>query len=156
MAADGTEETEGLDAERKRTLAVLLNLMIPPSGDGRLPGAGAAEVDLLGHLRRERLAAWARDGLAGLVQAAHGDFGGEFAALDGAAQQAAFDAWRRREPRFFAELSAYVLQCYYQNDRVLEAIGLEARPPFPLGYVVPEGDLTLLEPVMVRGKLYRD
>ena len=44
---------------------------------------------------------------------------------------------------------------YYQQDQVLEAIGIEPRPPHPKGYTVPENDLTLLEPVKARGKHYR-
>jgi hypothetical protein len=45
---------------------------------------------------------------------------------------------------------------YYQAPRVVEALGLEARPPHPKGYEVELGDLTLLDEVRRRGKLYRD
>jgi hypothetical protein len=33
---------------------------------------------------------------------------------------------------------------------------MEVRPPFPQGYVVEQGDWTLLEPVQRRPKVYRD
>jgi hypothetical protein len=33
---------------------------------------------------------------------------------------------------------------------------MEARPPYPKGYQVVQGDLSLLEPVRARGKIYRD
>ena len=46
--------------------------------------------------------------------------------------------------------------CYYQNDKVLEALGLEARPPFPQGYHLDQMDFGLLEPVKKRGKQWRD
>ncbi|MFA5266012.1 MAG: gluconate 2-dehydrogenase subunit 3 family protein [Opitutaceae bacterium] len=49
-----------------------------------------------------------------------------------------------------------VIQCYYQDPRVLKALGLRGTAPFPDGYQVPAGDLMLLEPVFVRGKLYRE
>lgn len=38
---------------------------------------------------------------------------------------------RRRFNQFFNRLTIQIIKCYYQNDYVLEAIGLEARPPFP-------------------------
>jgi len=33
---------------------------------------------------------------------------------------------------------------------------MEARPPYPKGYQVEPGDLSLLNPVIARGKIYRD
>jgi hypothetical protein len=48
-----------------------------------------------------------------------------------------------------------VAQCYYQDERVLTALGFEARPPFPLGHVVEEGDWALLDSVRARGPLFR-
>jgi len=58
--------------------------------------------------------------------------------------------------RFFTDLTTQVVQCYYQHDDILKAIGLDARPPFPKGYDVEEGDILLLEPVFLRGKIYLD
>ena len=48
-----------------------------------------------------------------------------------------------------------VAQCYYQDERVLTALGLEARPPFPLGHLVEQGDWELLESVRERGPMFR-
>jgi hypothetical protein len=45
---------------------------------------------------------------------------------------------------------------YYQQPSVLAALGLESRPPHPGGYEMPPNDLSLLEPVLKRGKLYRE
>jgi hypothetical protein len=39
---------------------------------------------------------------------------------------------------------------------VLEAIGMEARAPFPKGFEVEPGDLSLLDPVRRRGRVYRE
>jgi hypothetical protein len=49
-----------------------------------------------------------------------------------------------------------VLQCYYRDDRVLSALGQPVRAPFPEGYVVEEGDWSLLDPVKRRPKFYRE
>ncbi len=49
-----------------------------------------------------------------------------------------------------------ILGGYYRDDRVLLAIGHEARAPFPKGYEVEQGDWSLLDPVKRRAKLWRD
>ncbi len=55
-----------------------------------------------------------------------------------------------------APLVSIVMQCYYRDDRVMEALGMEARAPFPKGYEVPQGDWSMLEAVQARGKIWRD
>ena len=45
---------------------------------------------------------------------------------------------------------------YYQHPRVVAALGLEHRPPHPKGHEMEASDLTLLDPVRRRGKLYRE
>ena len=49
-----------------------------------------------------------------------------------------------------ATLVRVVLQCYYRDDRVLRSLGLELRAPFPQGYVLQDGDWSLLDPVRAR------
>ena len=43
-----------------------------------------------------------------------------------------------------------------RHGSVVEGLGLEDRPPYPKGYEVEAGDLSLLDPVRARPKLYRD
>ena len=45
-----------------------------------------------------------------------------------------------------------VAQVYYQDPRVLAALDLPARPPFPDGHQVETGDWSLLDPVRKRGR----
>lgn len=52
-------------------------------------------------------------------------------------------------------LTIAIVQAYYQDARVLKALELEARPPFPQGHTVADGDWSLLLPVKQRGTLYR-
>jgi hypothetical protein len=63
---------------------------------------------------------------------------------------------RLRDPMALQQLALATVTCYYQQDRVLEGLGMEARPPYPKGYQVPQGDLSLLDPVIARGRIYRD
>ena len=45
-------------------------------------------------------------------------------------------------------LALQTVTCYYQDDRVLEAIwGWKRGRRFPKGYEVPTGDVSLLDPV---------
>ncbi len=154
MPKDNKIVSENLNEEQERTLIALLNLIIPPSEDGKMPGA--ADVGFFAYMHNENLFPWIREGLLSIVEESHNQYGQEFSALSGSEQTQLIDRLRRRYFRFFSRLTTEVIQCYYQHDQVLEAIGLEARPPFPEGYLVEEGDLTLLEPVYERGKLYRD
>ncbi|MDX2167221.1 MAG: hypothetical protein SF182_09165, partial [Deltaproteobacteria bacterium] len=53
-------------------------------------------------------------------------------------------------------LAIHAYSGYYQHPIVLQALGLEPRPPHPLGYAMEENDLSLLEPVRQRAKLFRE
>lgn len=145
-----------LTSAQRETLRILLDMIVPASTDGRLPGA--AEFDLvLRHVAQT-------EGVLGTLQAhldvlqreAVAQFGAAFAALDGAGRAALLDQLRARDPVLLQQLALEAVTCYYQQDRVLEGLGMEARPPYPKGYQVEQGDLSLLDPVIARGKIYRD
>lgn len=53
-------------------------------------------------------------------------------------------------------LGRVILGAYYRDDRVLLALGLEARAPFPKGYVLEQGDWSLLDTVRRRPAFWRD
>jgi len=145
-----------LAAARRETLRVVLDLLVPASTDGRLPGAGELP-EVLSHIERMQAELPAlRDGLDALQRGAIARHGAGFAALDQASRSTLFDEFAAREPALLQRLGLETVTCYYQQDRVIEGLGMEARPPFPTGYQVIAGDLTLLKPVIARGKIYRD
>jgi hypothetical protein len=74
----------------------------------------------------------------------------------GALDTAPLDDLRRRHEAAFAALIAAVAQAYYRDDRVMRSLGMEARPPFPKGYEVREGDWALLDVVRGRAPIWRD
>ena len=57
---------------------------------------------------------------------------------------------------FYRSMMQIVAQAYYQDARVLTSLGMEARPPFPQGFHVEEGDWGLLDPVRKRAPFYRN
>ena len=156
MTTDRADSGQPLTSAQRATLDIVLDMIVPPSADGRMPGT--AEVGVPAYLYAE-----APDALPVLCQEldeldrrSRERFARGFAALEQHERKSLIDAMRAREPSFMSRLAMETLACYYQHDRVLEGLGMEARPPYPKGYQVVQGDLSLLEPVRARGKIYRD
>ena len=154
MAIDAADPM--LTCAQRASLDLVLNLIVPPSADGRMPGAAEVGVpaylvaeapDALPELRRE---------LFELEQRSRERFARGFAELEAIERKTLIEAMRAQAPSFMSRLAHELLACYYQHDRVLEGLGMEARPPFPKGYQIVQGDLSLLAPVRARGKMYRE
>ena len=145
-----------LTETQRSVLNVVLDMIVPASADGRMPSA--ADVDVLAYIREsegESLPDLKRE-LDRLEDGALSNLGKAFVDLKPMDRQGLVDELRRAEPRFLAALAMQTVTSYYLDDRVMEALGLEPRPPFPEGYEVERGDLSLLDPVRERGKLFRD
>lgn len=140
--------------DEKRVLASVLDEIIPPRGDGKLPGAGQLGV---GSYIDEALQstpemrAMIVQGLADLDHAARNRSATSFGALPTADKLQLLS-----QQAFVLPLTFHAYVGYYQHARVIEALGIEARPPHPKGYGMEPIDLTLLDPVRRRPKLYRD
>jgi hypothetical protein len=140
--------------DQRRALAGVLDVLIPPSPDGRMPGAGAAGV--VAHVESvlrtlPDLRGMVVDGLRELDDQARLQHDRPFVAL-GDPERAGLVAAQG----FSYALVPHAYIGYYQTDAVLDAIGVEARAPHPQGYTVAENDLTLLAPVQARGPRWRD
>ena len=82
--------------------------------------------------------------------------GGAFATLDLDRREALInDCYAGKSPAILT-LGRVILGAYYRDDRVLAALGHEARAPFPKGYEVEQGDWSLLDVVRTRPQLWRD
>ena len=141
-------------AEQARDLSSVLDEIIPPSADGKLPGAG--ELGLVEYLegalqRMSDLQAMIIEGLAALDELARSRNAAYFAALCKEDKVALLN-----EQGFVFPLMFQTYIGYYQSARVVQALGLEARPPHPKGYEIGASDLTLLDGVVRRRKLYRE
>ena len=156
MTEDAIASDAPLTAQQRRNLDIVLDMIVPASADGRKPSA--AEVDVLGYIcaRESQTLAGLREDLHRLDAEAEALHGQAFAVLAPQHRQAVVEDLRRQEPHFLRNLALQTVTCYYEDDRVLRALGIEARPPFPQGYEVPAGDLSLLDPVRRRGRIYRD
>ena len=132
-------------------MKALLDLLIPPSGSGDLPGAGALGLSaavvtalqgdpLLGppveaavQALRETALSQHPEGLPGM-----------------APQAAARVVEAQLDPMLIMGILLYLYPAYYQHPRVLEGIGEPPRPPFPEGFDVEPTDVELLEKLRAR------
>jgi hypothetical protein len=140
-----------LTHREQETLRTLLREMIPPSASHGAPGADDAAIveDILRSMRRET------DNVRSALGELNARSDGGFVALgDADRRETALDFLNGSGPHVFA-LSRLVLQCYYRDDRVMASLGMDARPPFPAGFDVEQGDWSLLDPVREMPKIYR-
>ena len=154
-----SDEGRDFTAEQEDVLRALLDEVIPPSPDGRLPGAGA--LDLIGHVARTvrqtpMLAPVVEYGLSAIAELAGTRSPDGWAGLSRAARSALLAEFAAGDQLFMPALLFLAYSGYYQHPRVVEALGLEARPPHPKGYAMEAFDTTLLDAVRRRGKIYRD
>ncbi len=129
----------------------LAGFMVPASAEYGVPGADdAAIADIVRSLDRDR-----DDVRAALVMLRE-IAGNDFAGLDELKAEAAAMTLLSREGPTMAALGRALLQCYYRDDRVMRALGLEPRPPYPKGHVLEQGDWALLDVVRGRPRMWRD
>ena len=126
--------------------------MIPPVDE--VPGASDERIFAVVLARLEPSAAMVRRALSALDAQAGKEWGSNFLALDEGRQRALLE--RHLDSEFRNEFQMQVVTSYYEDDRVLVAIGLRAGPAFPEGYAMSETDWSLLDPVRKRPAFYRD
>ena len=106
---------------------------------------------------REKEAELLEQGLSALDEVATRRGADDYAALPQPERLSALNEVAAAQPVFLPGLMFQTYLAYYQHARVIEALGMPPRPPFPLGYEMQPSDLdSLLGQVRQRGKLYRE
>jgi hypothetical protein len=141
-----------LTPAQSQDFRLIAGIMIPASAELGVPGADDAAIfaDIQRSLGRD--AGSVRDALTQLASLA----GGAFAGLEAAQREAVAERFLASGAPEVTVLGRTILQCYYRDDRVVRSLGLEPRPPFPLGHTLEQGDWSLLDPVRARPKMWRD
>ena len=151
-------QANGFSPAEADLLRDLLDEIVPPSADGRLPGAGA-----LG-LARHIMAAVEQNldlrptivqGLATVRQLGERAGAGSFKSLAPSERARVLAEVETAEPAFVPTLTFHTYVAYYQNPNVLEGLGLDPRPPHPRGHEMPTDDLSLLNVVRRRSPFFR-
>ncbi|MBM4244733.1 MAG: hypothetical protein FJ148_13100 [Deltaproteobacteria bacterium] len=154
-----TTDVHQFSAHELDTLAAVLDQVIPPSADGRLPGAGfvahgercAGVIRLLPGLDLGLVG-----GLAACDEQARRRGAADYVALRDADRLAVLNDVAAVDAGFVPSLMFLAYTTYYVEERVIAALDLEPRPPHPKGFAMPDNDLSLLDPVRARGRLWRD
>lgn len=155
MSEDTTDAD--LSPDQSATLAEILDALIPARADG-VPGAGAlglaaSVADAV--QRTPGLLPLLARGLEALRDLARQRDPRGLDALTPEQRRDLLHAAEAAVPALLPALVFHAYAAYYRHPRVLEALGLEARPPFPDGYEQEPNDLSLLDTVRRRPKLYR-
>lgn len=147
---------ESIDESFRKKLSALLNTMIPPDDQLRAPGAGDDAI-VLQVIRSLRAASLQRiaDGIEEIENSTIHELKQPFSDLAQVEREHWFHKHDLARHDIIRILGSITLQCYYCDLRVLESLGAEPRPPFPKGFKVEQGDLSLLAPVRKRGRMYR-
>lgn len=142
----------GLTPAELRDLRRLAGFMVPAGAEYGVPGADDAAIfaDIVRSLGRDR------DAIAKALAMLRDIAGGDFAGLDEATAEAAAMMLLGHEGPAVTVLGRAVLQCYYRDDRVMRALGLEPQPPYPQGRVLEQGDWSLLDAVRGQPRMWRD
>jgi len=141
-----------LSAAETDALRKIAGTMVPADATLGLPGADDPSIldDIVRSIGRDLPAV--REALAAIA-AKSAD---AFAEMDQASREALINEWYPRGGTPALALGRVIVSAYYRDDRVLLALGHEARAPFPKGYVLEQGDWSLLQVVRSRKPFWRD
>ena len=145
--------SELLDTAQRQRLDDVLDTLIPPIRG--LPGAGGLGV---ANFILENAADFVPaivSGLARLESELQESGITDWAACSDLERREILERLTEQEPAFVPGLVFQTFVGYYQEARVQQALGLEGRPPHPLGYAMEPSNLSLLDPVRDRPKLFR-
>ena len=149
------QTTSPFTDDERRAVAALAAMVIPASAEHGVPGADdPAIVDNILHDAGKR-PAQLRAALAALEAMATEMHGAAYADLSVDQRYTVTSAFRDAHEGHANLVANLTVQGYYRDDRVMRSVGLEPRPPHPLGYEVEQGDWSLLEPVKGRAPFYR-
>ena len=139
------------DPEDVDRLGQIAQLMIPASGSS----PGAADPTILERTLKHLVGSYSlvRSALEMLEAMAEEQFGSSFRTLTESQQRELCPS--HLDPQFRAQFELVVASTYFSDPRVMTELGMPPRPPYPLGYELPETDWSLLEPVKERGPIYR-
>lgn len=144
-----------LTRTQQQALDTLCDLMIPASPDGVMPAASSLDLfETLDPMSPEQVTLL-EQGLNMLEETAQRTYQRAFGRLDTSEASKVADAVRTGARRFFQLFTVQNVARYFQHKQVLPLIGLEARPPWPLGNRVAPGDWSLLDAVRERTPIYR-
>ncbi|MCY4130393.1 MAG: gluconate 2-dehydrogenase subunit 3 family protein [Gammaproteobacteria bacterium] len=140
---------------QRAILDIVLDQMIPEDSTRGKPSA--ADVGVFEYIMERSPESFVEIGrqINKLDALASSSYEKRYTELTREVQDETLNQLREQDSRFLLTLAIQAVECYYLDSRVMTAIGLPTRPPYPDGYTVHRGDLTLLDPVRERGQIWR-
>jgi hypothetical protein len=135
-------------------MQAFLDLVIPPSKDGKLPGAGSLGLadDMSGRVEADpALGPLVQSGLQAVHDAAVARDPAGLAGLPRLTAVEVVESQLAAHPVLMVGVALHLYPAYYQHPRVLEGLGEPPRAPFPEGYELEETDPQLLAKLRDRG-----
>ena len=150
--------TQNFMSEAQRKLATqVLNRLVPTHDD--LPGAG--DVGVVEYLDRAGGASLPlrrvlTDVLSAIEEISQTDYAASFGSLSVDRKTGVLQQLESTDGPGFTELLRRTYADYYSKPTVLDALGIDSRPPQPRGYTLAPFDTAILERVRKRDQAYRD
>ena len=140
---------------QRAVLDIVLDQMIPI--DSKRGKPSAADVGVFEYIAERNPESFVEIGrqFDELDALARSSYSKQYTELTRKLQDEILNRLRTNDLRFLVTLALQTVECYYLDSRVMTAIGLPPRPPYPDGYTVHRGDLTLLDAVRERGQIWR-
>jgi hypothetical protein len=142
-----------LSEQQKETLAIVVDMMIP--AEGEMPSAAdplimTTIIEGLGD----------NGSLVGQALSTLDELSSEkykllFAGLESAQRDEIITSFKSSHTELVQLIQYCTAGQYYLDDRVVQALGMEARSPHPGGYNIEATDWSLLDVVRGREKIYR-
>ena len=153
--SDLPEVGSTLSKDQRQALQTMVGLMIPASREFGVPGAddGVIFETILATAQVD--APQVGEGLKALEAMSNIRHRKGFNSLDYETQTQVIEEFRQSPSANIGVIVNITLQCYYRDERVMKALGMEVRAPFPKGFEVEQGDWSLLDPVKSKTKMYR-
>ena len=142
------------DPDQQNTITLLADLMIPAKNG--MPSAADAAICKPALAGLSAHADTISESLRWLEAYTQQQYSKSIAALSSPDQQSSVEHLKQEQSAFTALLQTHVIACYYRDDRVLRALNLPARAPFPEGNAVTPTDWSLLDNVRKRTPFYRE
>ena len=138
---------------QQELIAVIVEMVIP--ADDEMPGAADPDIlyAIISRMEENATVAAMALGVIDEISARHSNQ--SFLESGQQDRQAVIEIFRAEQVELAQFIQLYVVASYYQDDRVMAALGLEARPPHPGGYEVEKTDWSILDPVRSKEKIFR-
>ena len=139
---------------KKLAFSILLDTIIPPNLEIGIKGGSSIDLEEILGTKEYTIIADKFSSL--IIETANENHIRDLELLSIENLQKIIQKTKIKNFRFFNYIASLITEFYYLNKENRQALNLKTLPPFPEGNIIDDIDLTILEPVFNRGKIYRN